>query len=185
MIRADARLLLLAGFVSVYCAAQPIPRSLDTLQIKAIVSNIDSNLKALNRSRAVLQTGTDRGGELALYRRGSDVVRIDAVIGGSNSDSENVFYYSGTNPIFIRTKTITYPYSLSSNTFDFTNPHVKTAADYYVREGNMIPLGHAKIAPSMASRLLQQAKLFITAGQRGNQVVDIEKLRIENAKQQK
>lgn len=176
MIRADAGLLLLAGFLFVYCDAQPMPRGLGTFQIKAIVSDIDSNLKALDRSRALLQTGTDRGGELALYRRHSDVVRIDAVIGGSNSDLENVFYYSGPNLIFVRTKTITYPHSSSSDTFDFANRHVKTTADYYVRDGSLIPVGDAKIAPSVASRLLQQAKLFITAAQRGNKVIDIEKL---------
>ena len=153
-----------------------MPRGLRTPQIKAIVSEVDSNLKALNKSRAILQTGTDRGGELTLYRRNSDVVRIDAVIGGSNSDLENVFYYSGANPVFVRTKTITYPYSSKSSAFDFANPHVTIAADYYIRDGKLIPVGHAKIAPLTASRLLQEAELFITAAQRGNQVVEIEKL---------
>ncbi len=124
----------------------------------------------------MLQTGTDRGGELTIYRRGSDVVRIDATIGGSNSDLQNVFYYSGANPIFVRTKTVTYRYSSTSNGFDFTSPHVKATGDYYVRGGKLIPMGHAKIAPSIASSLLQQAGLLVTSVRHGDRVVDIEKL---------
>jgi hypothetical protein len=141
-----------------------------------MVNDVDSHLKRFNKSRAVLQTGTDRGGELTIYRRGSDVVRIDATIGGSNSDSHDIFYYSGAIPIFLRTKTITYPYSSTSNGFDFAAPHVKAATDCYVRDGKLIPLSRTKIAASLESRLLQEAELFMTAGRQGTQLVDIEKL---------
>jgi hypothetical protein len=141
-----------------------------------MVNDVDSHLKRFNTSRAMLQTGTDRGGELTIYRRGSDVVRIDATIGGSNSGTQAVFYYSGKDLLFVRTKKIAYPYSSALNGFDFASPQVKAAADYYVREGKLISVGHAKIAPSTASRLLQEAELFMTAVHRGDQVVDIEKL---------
>ena len=124
----------------------------------------------------MLQTGTDRGGELTVYRRGSDVVRIDTAIGGSNSDLQEVFYYVGAKVVFVRTKTVTYRYSPSANGFDFAAPHVKAAADYYVRDGRLIPAGHAKITASETSRLLQEAELFMDAARRRNQVIDIEKL---------
>ena len=158
MTRIQATLALLAGLFCLCCAAQPAPREAVSLEIKDIVNNIDSHLKALKRSYTILQTGTDRGGQLIIYRRGSDVVRIDAIIGGSNSNWEDVFYYPGANLVFIRTKTITYPYSSRSNGFDFAAPHVKAAADYYVRDGRLIPVGHAIITASVASRLLQEAK---------------------------
>ena len=176
MSRIRVALPLLVGLFSICSAAQAVPRDLGTIEIKAMVNDVDSHLKRFNKSRARLQTGTDRGGELTIYRRGSDVVRIDATIGGSNSDLHDVFYYSGANPIFVRTKTVTYPYSSTPNGFDFAAPHVKTAADYYVRDGKLIPLGRAKIAASLESRLLQEAELFMTAGRQGTQVVDIEKL---------
>ncbi len=167
---------LLAGLFCVCCAAQPLPREPCAPEIKSTVNDIDSHLKGFNRSRITLQTGTDRGGKLTIYRRGSDVVRIDAVISGSNSDLQDVFYYSGTNLIFVRTKTVNYPYSSRLNGFDFAAPHVKAAADYCVRDGNLTPVGHAKIAPSVASRLLQEAELFMGAIRHGTQVIDIEKL---------
>lgn len=172
---AQATLPLLAGLFCI-CSAQPASGELGTLEVKNMVNNVDSHLKVLNRSHAMLKTGTDRGGELTIYRRGSDVVRIDAIIGGSNSDSQDVFYYSDTNVVFVRTRTVTYPYSSTSNGFDFANPHVKTAADYYVRDRKLIPIGHTKIAPSVASRLLQEAELFMTASRHGSHSVDIEKL---------
>src|SRR5207245_11721936 len=114
-------------------------------------TKLSSHLNTFSRSSAMLQTRTDRGGELTIYRRGSDVVRIDAVIGGSNSDLQNVFYYSNANVVFVRTRTVTYPYSSISNGFDFANPRVKTAVDYYVREGKLIPLGRVKITPDRKS----------------------------------
>jgi hypothetical protein len=154
MTRAQAAFSLVAGLLYVCAAAQPAPLQLG--QVKEMVNNIDANLKALNKSRATLQTGTDRGGELTIYRRGLVVVRMDAIIGGSNSDLQNVFYYSGARPIFLRTKTVTYPYFSTSNAFDFTSPRVKAAADYYVRDGKLIPAGHARIAPSVASSLLHR-----------------------------
>ena len=165
MIGRYATLLLLAGLFCVCCAAQRLPGEQRALEIRSMVNDIDSHLKGFNRSRIMLQTGTDRGGELTVYRKGSDVVRIDAVISGSNSDLRDVFYYSGTNP-----------YSSRLNGFDFAAPHVKAAADYHVRDGNLIPVGRAKIAPSVASRLLQEAELFMTAIRHGTQVINIEKL---------
>jgi hypothetical protein len=124
----------------------------------------------------MLQTGTDRGGELTIYRRGSEVVRIDAIIGGSNSDLQDTFYYSDANVVFVRTRTVMYPYSSTSNAFDFGNPHVKSAADYYVRDRKLIPIGHAKIAPSVASRLLQEAEVFMMAIRQRTKVITIEEL---------
>ena len=174
--RAQAALSLLAAMSCVCCAAESIPREPATSEIKDMVNSIDAQLKTLNRSRVMLQTGTDRGGELTIYRRGSDVVRIDAIIGGSSSDLQDTFYYSGANVVFVRTRTVTYPYSSILNTFDFANPHVKSAADYYVRSRKLIPIGRAKVAPSVTSKLLQEAELFITAIRRGKQAVDIEKL---------
>ena len=168
-------LSVLIGLFSVCPAAQPVPR--DTgLEIKGMVDDIDSRLKRLNRSRVMLQTGTDRGGELTIYRRDSDVVRIDATIGGSNSDLQDVFYYFRAKVVFVRTKTVTFPYSPSVNGFDFSNPRVKAMADYYVRGGKLIPVGQTKIAAPVASRLLQEAKLFMTGVRRGDQVVDAEKI---------
>jgi hypothetical protein len=144
--------------------------------VEDIVNNIDAHLKALSRSRAMLQTGTDRGGELTIYRRGSDIVRIDATIGGSNSDLQDVFYYSDANVVFVRSRMVTYPYSPTSRGFDFGNPRVKTKADYYVRDSKLIPTGHVKVRPSEASRLLREGKFFVTAIRAGNQVIDIEGL---------
>src|SRR5262249_44785261 len=171
-----AALPVLVGLFSICCAAEPVPRDRGMLETRGMVNDIDSHLKRLNKSRVMLQTGTDRGGELTIYRRGSDVVRINAIIGGSNSDLQDVFYYSGAKVVFIRIKTVTYPYSPSANGFDFTNPRVKAAADYYVRDGKLIPVHHRKIAPSVASRLLQEADLFMTAIRRADQVVDVEKV---------
>jgi hypothetical protein len=176
MTRAQATLLLLAGLFCPCYAAQSAPQKPVTIEIKDTVNNIDSHLKALNKSYAILQTGTDRGGQVTIYRSGTDVVRIDAIIGGSNSDLQDVFYYSGANLVFVKTKTVTYPYSSRSNGFDFTVPHVKAAADYYVRDRRLIPVAHAKITASVASRLLQEAELFMTAARRQNQVIDIQKL---------
>jgi hypothetical protein len=176
MKRTHAALPVLAGLFCFCCVAETLPRELGMPQIKSIVNNIDSHLKALNKSPATLQTGTDRGGELTIYRRGSDVVRIDAIIGGSNSDLQDVFYYFGMNLIFVKTKTITYPYSSTLNRFDFATPHVKATADYYVRGRKLIPLDRAKISSALESRLLQEGELFTAAVRHGNQVVDIEKL---------
>jgi hypothetical protein len=176
MTGAQAALPLVAGLFCVCCAAQPVSKEPGHQQVTKMVSNIDSHLKTFNRSSAMLQTGTDRGGELIIYRRGSDVVRIDAVIGGSHSDFQDVFYYSGANVVFVRTRAVTYPYSSTLNGFDFANPRAKTVADYYVRDGKLIPLDRAKITPAVESRLLREAALFTTAVRRGNQVVDIEKL---------
>jgi hypothetical protein len=169
-------LALLVGLFSIFNAAQAVPSDLGIPEIKNMVDDIDFHLKRLNRSRVMLQTGTDRGGELAVYRRGSDVVRIDATIGGSNSDLQEVFYYVGAKVVFVRTKTVTYPYSPSANGFDFANPHVKATADYYVRDNKLIPVGHAKIASSVAARLLQEAELFMIAIRRGDHVVDVERV---------
>jgi len=167
---------LLVGLFSICFAAQAVPRDLGTIEIKAMVNDVDSHLRRFDKSRIMLQTGTDRGGELTIYRRGSDVVRIDATIGGSSSDLHDVFYYFGASPIFVRTKMIKYPYSSTSNGFDFAAPQVKVAADYYVRDRKLIPLSRAKIAASLESRLLQEAELFMRAGLRETQVVNIEKL---------
>jgi hypothetical protein len=167
---------LLAGLFCLCCAAQPVPTGPGTIETKEIVNNIDSHLREWNRSRAMLQTGTDRGGELTIYRQGSDIVRIDAVIGGSHSDLQEVFYYSGTKLVFVRSKTITYPYSSTLNGFDFAAPHVKVVANYYVRDGKVIPTGRTKIPPAVESRLLQEADVFMTAVREKNQVVNIEKL---------
>src|SRR5882757_4547924 len=168
--------LLLAGLSWLCSAAQPAPTEAAISEAKERVSNIDSHLKQWNRSRIMLQTGTDRGGELTIYRRGSDVVRIDAVIGGSHSDLHDVFYYSGKKLVFVRSKTVSYPYSSRLNAFDFAAPQVKAADDYYVRDGKLIPLGRAKIPPAIESRLLQESDLFITAVRYGRRVVDIERL---------
>jgi hypothetical protein len=176
MTRNHAALPVLAGLFCVFCVAKALPTELGMPQIKSIVNNIDSHLKALNKARATLQTGTDRGGELTIYRRGLDVVRIDAIIGGSNSDLQDVFYYFGMNLIFVKTKAITYPYSSTLGGFNFATPHVKGTADYYVRGGKLIPLDRAKISSALESRLLQEAELFTAAVRHGNQVVDIEKL---------
>lgn len=173
---AQAVFPLLAGLFSLCCVAQPAPTEQGIVEVKRVVNNIDSRLKQLKRSGAILQTGTDRGGELTTYRRGSDVVRIDATIGGSHSDLQDIFYYSGSKLVFVRTKTVTYPYSSTLNGFDFAAPHVKAAADYYVRDGKLIPLGHAKIPASVESRLLQEAELFATAVRQGSRVVEIERL---------
>jgi hypothetical protein len=167
---------LVAGLSWFCCASQPVATDQEITGIKSSVNNIDSNLNELNRSRAMLRTGTDRGGELTIYRRGSDIVRIDATVGGSNSDLQDVFYYSGVNLLFVRTKILTYTYSSKANGFDFRNPRVKQAADYYVREGELIPIHHTNVAPPVTSRLLQEAQLFLTASRRGDQVVDIEKI---------
>jgi hypothetical protein len=167
---------LLAALFCVCCTAESMSTEPGSLDIKHMVDNVDSHLKALNRSNATLQTGTDRGGELTIYRRGSEVVRIDATIGGSNSDLQDVFYYSNANLVFVRSRTVTYPYSSTLNGFDFRNPHVKAAADYYVRGGKLIPIGDAKTAPPVASRLLQEGELFLTVARRGSRTVDIEKL---------
>jgi hypothetical protein len=172
----QAALPLLIWLFCVCSAAQPAPKQLGSDEVKDLVKNIDSHLTALNKSRLTLQTGTDRGGELTVYRRGSNVVRVDATIGGSNSDSQAVFYYSGTDLVFVRTKTVTYPYSSALNGFDFTSPHVKGAADYYVRDGKLIAVDRAKISPPRTSKLLQEAELFMAAIRRGDRVVDIEKL---------
>jgi hypothetical protein len=176
MMDARAAFPILAGLFWLCSAAQPAPKESAILETEKIVNNIDSHLKEWNRSRVVLQTGTDRGGELTIYRRGSDVVRMDAIIGGSHSDLQDIFYYSESKLFFIRSKTLTSPYSSRLNGFDFAAPHVKGAADYHVRDGKLIPLGRAKIPPSVESRLLQEAELFITAARQGSQVVDIEKL---------
>jgi hypothetical protein len=176
MTRTHAALPVLAGLFCVCCVAYAMPKELRMQQIKSIVNNIDSHLNTLNKSRATLQTGTDRGGELTIYRRGSDVVRMDAIIGGSNSDLLDVFYYFGTNLIFVKTKKITYPYSSTLNGFDFATPYVKATADYYVRDGKLLPLGHAKISPGLESRLLREAELFTAAVRHGNQVVNVERL---------
>jgi hypothetical protein len=168
-------LSLVIVLFSICPAALPVPRG-PGLEIKGMVDEIDSHLKRLNRSRLMLQTGTDRGGELTIYKRDSDVVRIDATIGGSNSDLQDVFYYFGAKVVFVRTKTVAYPYSQSVNGFDFSNPHVSATADYYVRDGKLIPVAHRKIAPPVASRLLQEAELFMSAVRRGDQVVDVEKI---------
>jgi hypothetical protein len=174
MTRAHSAVWFLAGLLYVCSAAQPAPLVLG--EVREMVNNIDANLKALNKSRATLQTGTDRGGELTIYRKDSNVVRIDAIIGGSNSDLQNVFYYSGASPTFVRTKTVTYPYSSTSNAFDFTRPRVTAAAEYYVRDGELIPADHARISPPAASSLLAQAELLVVAVRHGNQVIDIERL---------
>src|SRR5437867_11392349 len=158
--RTQAFLSLLSALICLCCAAESTSTQPSPLEVTNMVHKVDFDLKSLIRSSAMLQTGTDRGGELTIYRRGSDVVRIDATIGGSNSDLQNVFYYSGANPIFVRTKTVTYRYSSTSNGFDFTSPHVKATGDYCVRGGKLIPMGHAKTAPSIASSLLQQAELL-------------------------
>jgi len=176
MIHTKAHLLLGAGLFWCCCASQPVSAAQEITDIKAGVNNIDSHLNELNRSRAMLQTGTDRGGELTIYRRGSDIVRIDATIGGSNSDLQHVFYYSGANLLFVRTKILTYAYSSKANAFDFTNPHVKQATDYYVRDGKLIPVRHTNIAAPVTSRLLQEAELFLTASRRGDTVVRVEKI---------
>jgi hypothetical protein len=176
MSRIQVALPLLIGLFSICSAAQPVPRDLGTDDVKSMVDDIDSHLKRLNRSRAMLQTGTDRGGELTIYRRGSDVVRIDAIIGGSNSDLQDVFYYSSANLVFVRSRKVTYPYSLISNGFDFRKPHVEAETSYYVHGGKLLPTGHVKIAPSVASRLLHEGELFMSAVRQGKQLVDIENL---------
>ena len=168
--------LILAGLFCLCCAAQPTPVETAILETKKLVNNTDSHLKEWDRSRAVLQTGTDRGGELTIYRRGSDVVRIDAIISGSHSDLQNIFYYSGGKLVFVKSKTVTFPYSSRLNGFDFASPLVKAAADYYVRERKLIPLSRARIPPSVESRLLQEADVFVTAVRQGSRVVDIEML---------
>jgi hypothetical protein len=176
MMRAPAALPFFAVLFCVCCTAESMSTEPGSLDIKHMVDNVDSHLKALNRANATLQTGTDRGGELTIYRRGSEVVRIDATIGGSNSDLQDVFYYSDANLVFVRSKIITYPYSSTLNGFDFRKPHVKAAADYYVRNRKLIPIAHAKTAPPVASRLLQEGELFLTVARRESRTVDIEKL---------
>lgn len=171
-----AGLALLAGLFWLCSVTQPAPSEPAILKTEEIVNKIDSHLKQWNRSRAILQTGTDRGGELTIYRKGSDVVRMDAIIAASHSDLQDIFYYSENKLVFVRSKTVTYSYSSTLNRFDFAAPHVKAAADYYVRDGKLIPLSREQISPSVESKLLQEADLFLTAVREGSRVVDIEKL---------
>ena len=172
----EAGFSLILGLCCACFAAEQTPPAITTLTIKNMVSNTDFHLKNLNKSSAVLQTGTDRGGKLIIYRKGSDVIRVDAIVEGSNSGLHDVFYYSGENLVFVRTKTVIYPFSSTSGGFDFANPHVKARGDYYVREGKLIPIRHAETTPSLASRLLQESTIVIRAIRDGKQTVDIERL---------
>lgn len=176
MMKTPFALLLLTALFCVCCATEPISEASAGLRVKQVVDNIDSHLKTLNRSNTLLQTGTDRGGELAIYRSGSNIIRIDATISLSNSDLRDVFYYDNAKLIFVRSKKITYPYSAAVNGFDFSLPRLESSADFYVREGRLIPVGEAGVAPVVASRLSQEGRYVFRAVRQGNQPIDIQKL---------
>ncbi len=174
--RTQAFLSLLSALICLCCAAESTSTQPSPLEVTNMVHKVDFDLKSLIRSSAMLQTGTDRGGQLTIYRRGSEVVRIDATIGGSNSDLQEVFYYSSANLVFLRSRRVTYPYSAISNGFDFRKPHMEAETTYYIRDGKLFPTGHMKIAPSVASTLLREGQLFMSAVRQGKQSVDIENL---------
>src|SRR5438874_13552490 len=100
--RAQAALSLLAAMSCVCCAAESLPREPATSEIKDMVNSIDAQLKTLNRSPVMLQTGTARDGDLPIYRGGSDVVRIDATTGDPSTDLQDTFYYSAADVVFVR-----------------------------------------------------------------------------------
>lgn len=173
--RVQNAVLLFGAFLCVYHEAEAMSQE-RVREVTTVVNGIDSNLGVLNKSGIILQTGTDRGGELTIYRKGSGVARIDATIAGSNSNLQEIFYYSNGHVIFIKTRRVTYPYSSESNGFDFGKPQLQATSDYYVDEGKLMPVDRSAVAPAAGARLLAEAALFISAAERRNELVNIEKL---------
>jgi D-alanyl-D-alanine carboxypeptidase len=176
-VKTQAISLSLAAVLLLCGSAEGLAQELRFPDVRTTVDNIDAHPSALKKSKATLETGTDRGGELTIYRTGRMIVRIDASIGLSNSDLKDVFYYSNGKIIFIRSQRVTYPYSSVSSQFDFTKARIESKVDYYVTKRKLIPVAsQAKTASSVASGLLRLGEYLFNAVRRGDQTIDVEKL---------
>jgi len=162
------------GFAGPY-AENPRDTAPRFTEATRIVNRIDRDLRTLKSSSQTFETGTDRGGEVTIYREDSSVVRIDLIVGLSNTDQSDIFYYSMGNLIFVRTKKVRYPYSESKG-FDFKNPETACQSQYYAVGHDLTPVGKSeKLNSATVFSLIRDAKYLIRAVA-NNQRIDGERL---------
>ena len=175
--KVNAALRVMLALFATACPAYSQPRDNGCAATKATVNSIDASVARLQKSSLKLETGTDRGGELTVYRKGSTIVRIDATVGLSNADVNDVFYYSGRNLIFVTTKKLHYHYSQTLQGFDFGIPSVVSENSYCVVGRKLILLTRSsKPESSIASNLVQEGEFLVREAKAGRQAVNIEAL---------
>jgi hypothetical protein len=129
---------LLVALGSVVLAATNGDVSQEFLRNKAIGDGIDADHR-LNEWRQTVETGTDRGEMVTIYRQNSTIVRIDLKIGLSNADIVDTFYYKNRQLIFVREKRLRYPYNEREG-FDFDRPVIASKSEYYAVNGKLLSL---------------------------------------------
>ena len=87
-------LLLLLAFAVAY-AEDPRDTTPRFIEAKSIVNRIDRNLRTLKPSSQTFETGTDRGGEVTIYRQDSGVVRIDLTVGFEYEPNRDILLLYG------------------------------------------------------------------------------------------
>jgi hypothetical protein len=160
---------------SVACAADLQDTSPPLTEAKSIVNRIDRGLRSLKSFSQTFETGTDRGGKVTIYRQGPSVVRIDLIVGLSNADQSDIFYYSMGNLIFVRSKKVRYPY-FESKGFDFKKPETVFQSQYYAVGRELTPVGKSeKLDAAAAFSLTRDAEYLMRAIQ-SNQRIDGKRL---------
>jgi hypothetical protein len=168
------QLFLVIGFATAY-AENPRDTAPRLAEAIRIVNRIDRDLRTLKSSSQTFETGTDRGGEIKIYREDSRVVRMDLIVGLSNTDRNDIFYYSMGNLIFVRTRKVRYPYS-ESRGFDFKNPETVFQSQYYAVGHDLTPVGKSeKLNSATVFSLIRDAEYLIRAVA-NNQRIDGERL---------
>jgi hypothetical protein len=168
------QLFLVLAFAAA-CAEDPRDTSPRFTAAKSIVNRTDRDLHSLNSSSQTIETGTDRGGKVTIYRQDSRVARIDLTVGLSNADQSDIFYYSMGNLIFVRSKKVRYPYS-ESNGFDFKKPETVFQSQYYAVGCELTPVGKSeKLDAAGVFSLIRNAE-YLRRAVENNQRIDGERL---------
>jgi hypothetical protein len=168
------QLFLVLAFAAA-CAEDPRDTSPRFTAAKSIVNRTDRDLHSLKSFSQTIETGTDRGGKVTIYRQHSSVVRIDLTVGLSNADRSDIFYYSKGNLIFVRSRKVRYPYSESKG-FDFKKPETVFQSQYYVIGRELTPVGKSeKLDAATAFSLIRDGEYLMRAVE-NNQRIDDERL---------
>jgi hypothetical protein len=159
------------------CAANAQPNTVELDSSRKAANAIDESLGSMRVSTVDLETGSDRGGELTIYRTGSNVVRIDATIGLSNADVKHIFYYQQERLIAAKTQEVKHLYSSEKQELVLGAGKRIIETEYFAVDGHLFVVSARRsAAPTAASRLQKEGEYLFRAVMRGQSSINIEKL---------
>lgn len=168
-------LSLLALFCSPACQSQASSGELPN-RVRERVAKIDASLSQLAKSTRELETGTDRGGVITIYKERNRIVRLDVQIGLSNADLNHRFYYFNEDLVFATEKRLVYGYSAVSGALDFERPERTSERAYVVLGEKVFPVNGEKNNSRYALKLIREARYLVRAVQRSDKAINLERM---------